>query len=317
MRIIFMGTPHFAVPALLKLINNAAHQLIAVYTKSPKPSNRGLETIKSPIHLLAEEHNIPVFTPRNLRNDDDLSTLKSLKPDIIVVAAYGVILPRAVLDIPFYGCINVHPSALPRWRGAAPIQRTIMHGDTKTAVCIMKMDEGLDTGDIILQEAVNIPAACTALQLEVLTSNIGAEKLIEALDLIHSNQVSYTAQANVGVTYANKLANGEEKIDWHNSAEQIYHQINTFSPRPGAYFSYYRIDNALRGEKIKIIAAEHYPQNRAVESKAGLVIDDQLTIVCGDGNILRPTLLQREGRKMIYTEAFLRGFPIARGSLLK
>ena len=305
MKVIFMGTPKFAVPALTKLLENHNFNVVGVYTKPPKASGRGMNLVKSPIHVLAEEHNIPVVTPKTLKDTEALEKLKSFAADIIVVAAYGLILPITVLEATEYGCINIHPSDLPRWRGAAPIQRTIMAGDKQTAVCIMKMDEGLDTGDVILRYKIEVPENITAAELENILANLGADRLLDALLLIKNNKTTYEKQKEEGVTYANKIDRSEEKINWQKSAAEIIAQIRTLSPYPGAYFVY-------NNEIVKVIDAAHIgatsppPYTKVIP---GLVMDNNLTITCGS-EFIRPTLLQRPGRKMIYTDAFLRGFPI-------
>ncbi|MDJ1257186.1 MAG: methionyl-tRNA formyltransferase [Candidatus Midichloria sp.] len=305
MKVIFMGTPKFAVPALIKLLENPNFNVVGVYTKPPKASGRGMNLVKSPIQVLAEAHNIPVVTPKTLRNSEVLDKLKSFAADIIVVAAYGLILPATVLETTEYGCINIHPSDLPRWRGAAPIQRTIMAGDKQTAVCIMKMNEGLDTGDVILRHKIEIPKNITAAELENILANLGADKLLNALLLIKNDEATYEKQKEEGVTYANKIDRSEEKINWQKSAAEIIAQIRTFSPYPGAYFVY-------NNEIVKVIDAVHINTTNSQQFTKvipGLVMDNNLTIACGS-EFIRPTLLQRPGRKMIYTEAFLRGFPI-------
>ena len=308
MRVIFMGTPQFAVPALKKLLQTESLQVVAVYTKPPKQSGRGMNLVKSPVHLVAEEHNVSVITPESLRGEEVLSNLKKFAADIIVVAAYGLILPATILTAVPYGCINIHPSDLPRWRGAAPIQRTILAGDQQTALCIMQMDEGLDTGEVILRHKFDIPAGMTAAELENVMANLGAEKLIEALDLISKDQAVFEKQHTEGVTYAPKIDHTEAKIDWHKTAAEIIYQIRAFCPRPGAYFIY-------KNEVIKIIEATIVHLESAITNSPGLVIDDKMTIACGV-DAIRPTLLQRQGRKMIYTDAFLRGFAVQKNSII-
>jgi methionyl-tRNA formyltransferase len=306
MRIIFMGTPEFAIPILERLIHSR-HKLIAVYTKPSKPAGRGLAEMKSPIHRLAELHGVEVFTPHTFKITENIDRFISLKADIAIIAAYGLILRKEILEGTELGCINVHPSRLPRWRGAAPIQHTIMAGDKETSVCIMKMDEGLDTGDILLRRDFEIPDTMTAYELHNKTASIGSDMVIETLDKLISNSVNPTKQSTEGITYARKIIKEDEIIDWLESAFSINCKIRAMTPKPGMYFRY-------NGESIKIISAEVIG-NPMEFSKSGLIIDDSLSIACGEG-ILRPKLLQREGRKMLYTEAFLRGFPINQGSTL-
>ena len=311
MKVIFMGTSNFAVPALSALINSK-FQLVAIYTAPPKPGGRGMDLLYSPIHKLAIENKLNVLTPISLKNQEEFHKLQSFKADIGIIASYGLILPKGVLESFKYGCINIHPSALPRWRGAAPIQRTIMAGDKETELCIMQMDEGLDTGDVILRHKLKIEDNTTARELEALMGEIGAEKLLKVLSSINNNeQLTKEKQSSIGITYAHKLQKNEEKIDWDKDAVEILGLIRAFSPKPGAYFLYNQ-------EIIKIITAELLDESKnSYNTKVapGTVIDDPLVIACRNG-FIRPTLLQRQGRKMIYTEAFLRGFPINIGSVL-
>ena len=301
-----MGTPDFALPALKKL-SESPHEIIAVYTRPPKPAGRGYEVTKSKVHLLAEELNLPVFTPLTLKDKTEQDKVNALKADIAVVAAYGLLLPPAILTAPKLGCINIHPSDLPRWRGAAPIQHTILSGDPTTAICIMQLDEGMDTGDIILKQRIAITPQITAQELHDMSANIGADLLIKAIELIDSGKTTPEKQASIGITHANKLTKADERIHWEQSAFVIYCQIKTFAPRPGAYFTF-------KNEIIKIIEAE-YDDNEH-DMKPGTVVDDKLTIACQKG-FLYPKLLQREGKKMIYTDAFLRGFAIPKSEILQ
>ena len=300
-----MGSPAFAIPTLSALVNTH-HEIVAVYTKAPTYSGRGLKENKSVVHLLAEKFSLTILTPQKLRNSKNIEAFMSLKPDIAIVAAYGLIIPKEFLKIPKYGFINVHPSDLPRWRGAAPIQHTIMAGDTKTAVCIMQMDEGLDTGDVILQKEVQLDDKITAKELHDKCAGLGGNMIIETLNLFEKGKPLFIKQPQVGITYAEKITSDDRKIDFGLSARKVNCKIRALSPKPGAYFMY-------NGEMIKIITAE-------VESlkhgfKSGLVIDNKLSIACKKG-VIKPTLLQREGKKMIYTDAFLRGFNIPVGKVL-
>jgi methionyl-tRNA formyltransferase len=307
MRIVFMGTPSFAVPALRHL-QESEHEVVAVYTKPPKPSGRGHKLIKSPVHQLAEGYGLQVHSPKSLKPVEEVAALQALKPDVVIVAAYGLILRKEVLELPKHGCINIHPSALPRWRGAAPIQRTIMAGDKSTDMCIMRMDEGLDTGDVILRQQYDIPANMTASELHDEMAELGGKLVLKVLAQIEQGGVSYTKQSEEGITYADKLTKEDEVIDWHRSAYEINCQIRALSPRPGAYFTY-------NNEIIKIITAEVLPNENGVGYSPGEVIDQELHIACKDG-IIKPILLQRQGKKMIYTDAFLRGFEIPKGAKL-
>lgn len=305
MKVVFMGTPDFAVPALQKLIESE-HNIIGVYTKPPKPAGRGYQEIKSKIHVLAEQNGLNVFVPSTLRTELNFNQLAELKPDVIVVAAYGLILPKNVLELPKFGAINIHPSKLPRWRGAAPIQHTILAGDKETSVCIMQMDEGLDTGDILLQKELAVPEDMTAYELHDVTAKMGGDMVLEVLTMLENNTAKPMKQTEEGLVYASKLSREDEAIDWTKSAFEINCKIRTFTPRPAAYFKY-------NDEIIKIIKANY--DNSAHTYKAGEVVDDNLSIACGSG-VLKPLLLQREGKKQIYTDAFLRGFSIPKNSVL-
>lgn len=305
MKVIFMGTPAFAVPSLQQLINSK-HEVIAVYTKPPKPSGRGLEEFKSPVQEIAEKNNIKVYTPTNFKNPRIIEEFQNLASDIAVVAAYGLILPTAILEAPKFGCINIHPSKLPRWRGAAPIQHTILAGDKETEVCIIQMDTGMDTGDIILEKPLALDDKITAKELHDKTASIGADMVLETLELYKKDKISKRKQASIGATHAYKITKELEKLNWNKTSFEVNCQIRALSPRPGAYFTF-------NNEKIKIIQADYTDEMHTY--KPGTVIDDKLTIACIRGFLL-PKLLQREGKKMIYTEAFLRGFNIFQGVIL-
>jgi methionyl-tRNA formyltransferase len=305
MEIIFMGSPAFATPALSE-VANSKHKIIAVYTKPPRSSGRGLKENKSAIHLLAEKRQIKTLTPKTLKASEEIERFKSLNPDIVVLVAYSMIIPKEFLQIPKFGFINLHPSDLPRWRGAAPIQRTIMAGDKKTALCVMQMDAGLDTGDIILRKEILLDDKITAKELHDSSSELGAKMIIETLDLFEKNTVTYVKQSISGVTYAEKLSSNDSLLNFSLPAEKVNCQIRALSPKPGAYFRY-------NGEIIKIITAEVgiFEHNLL----PGTVVDNNLSIACKTG-VIKPTLLKREGRKMIYTTAFLRGFAIPEGTKL-
>ena len=299
MRIVFMGSPEFAAVTLSR-IAETNNEIIAVYTKPPTFSGRGLRENKSVVHLKAEALSLNILTPQKLRTTEAIETFASLMPDIAIVSAYGLIIPKEFLQIPKHGFINIHPSDLPRWRGAAPIQRTIMAGDQKTAICIMRMDEGLDTGDILLRKELQLDNKITAKELHDKCASIGSEMVVEALTLIKKGEPLYEKQSSAGVTYAEKISSDEERIDFDVSANEVNCKIRALSPRPGAYFIY-------NNEIIKVITAE--PIDSKHNFEPGLVIDDNLNIACRKG-ILKPILLQRSGKKMMYTDAFLRGFNI-------
>jgi methionyl-tRNA formyltransferase len=300
MRLAFMGTPDFAVPALINLIDEG-HEVVCVYTQPPKPSGRGQKINKTPIHRLAEEHNIEVRTPKSLKSSEAQEAFAALNVDAAIVAAYGLILPKKILEAPKFGCINIHASLLPRWRGAAPIHRALLAGDKKTGITIMQMDEGLDTGPMISQAKVAITPQMTAADLHDTLSLLGGKLLIETLN---QNQILARSQPEVGVTYAHKISKAESEIDWTKPANQIERKIRAFTPWPGTFFCY-------GDDKIRILAAEVI--KNAISVTPGQVCDDGLTISCGEG-ALRLLKLQRPGKKPMQIDEFLRGFEIKSGS---
>ncbi|WP_347938535.1 methionyl-tRNA formyltransferase [Rickettsia oklahomensis] len=303
MKVIFMGTPEFAVPALKKLI--AHHEVMVVFTQQPKAKGRGLSLAKSPIHQLAFEYQIPVYTPSTLRNEETINLINKINADIIVVTAYGFIVPEAILNAKKYGCLNVHPSDLPRHRGAAPLQRTIIEGDKTSSVCIIRMDIGLDTGDILMKEDFNLEKRTTLEELHNKCANLGAELLIKTLANI--DNIVPIKQSSYGITYAHKLTKEEGKINWQDSAYSIDCKIRGMNPWPGAYFSY---DEKI----IKILEAEYL--NVDHHFTPGTVISDKLEIACGSG-ILQVKKLQQESKRALNIEAFLRGTHILKYTVLK
>ena len=299
-----MGTPEFALPALAALVASG-HEVVAVYSQPPRPKNRGHKLTKSPVHQLAEQHGIPVCTPTSLKSEEAQAEFAALEPDIAVVAAYGLILPQAILDAPTYGCINIHPSALPRWRGAAPIQRTIMAGDATTEICMMKMDTGLDTGDVVLRsDPITIPEHMNAGALHDLLAEQSAPLLLEALEQIAGGTATTTPQSTEGVTYAEKITKEEARIDWSRPATEILSHIRGLSPFPGA-------TTMLDGELQKIYQAAP----GAGAGDVGTVLDDKLTIACSKGSI-QLLEVQKPGKPRMDAEAFLRGHPVAKGTRL-
>ncbi len=298
MRIIFMGSPEFAVPTLEALVG-AEHEVVAVYCQPPRPAGRGKAERKTGVQERAEQLGIAVRTPRTLRDDAEQARFRALGADLAVVAAYGLLLPKPILDAPRLGCINVHASLLPRWRGAAPIQRAILAGDAVSGVTIMRMDEGLDTGPMLLARELGIDGK-TAGQVTDELAIIGAQSLLEWL----SAPTPEVTQPDEGVTYASKIDKAEARIDWGRTAEKIERQVRAFAPMPGAWF------DAL-GERIKLLEAEIVDQH----GPPGEVIDDTLTIACGEGAI-RPILVQRAGRAAMRPEELLRGFAVAPGTIL-
>jgi methionyl-tRNA formyltransferase len=305
LRLAFMGTPDFAVPVLAALIE-AGHDVAAVYCQPPRPSGRGHRLQASPVQRFAEARGLTVRTPARLREAQAQATFAALSLDAAVVAAYGLILPKPILEAPRLGCLNVHASLLPRWRGAAPIQRAILAGDAETGVTIMQMDEGLDTGAILLAEAVPITAATTAGCLQETLAALGARLLVEALHLAAAGHLQPQPQPEAGVSYAAKLSREEGRLDWHQPAALLERKVRGLNPWPGVWFE-------LGPERIKVLAAALAPG--AAPAPPGTVLDDALTIACGEG-ALRPLILQRPGRAAAETASFLRGHAVSRGTLL-
>ncbi len=292
MKVVFMGTPDFAVPVLEKLAEK--HQVVCVYTQPPRPAGKGYKLTPSPVHQKAEEFGISVRTPVSLRKSEEQQAFADLQADVAVVCAYGLILPQAILDAPKKGCINIHASLLPRWRGAAPIQRAIQAGDTQSGVTIMQMDAGLDTGDMLLVETCPIQSDTTAQMLHDTLSEMGARLIIQALDL----DLKPIAQPTEGITYAEKIQKSEALINWNLSATQICRNIMAFNPYPTAYTLY-------KGERIKIFTA--VAMNEITDKSAGTILDEDLKIACGDGTVLKVLTLQRAGKKMMSASDFMKG----------
>ncbi|WP_457582132.1 methionyl-tRNA formyltransferase [Ensifer canadensis] len=306
LRIIFMGTPEFSVPTLAALAG-AGHEIVAVYTQPPRPGGRrGLDLQKSPVHQAAELLGIPVLTPVNFKDDADRQTFRAFNADVAVVVAYGLLLPEAILTGTRLGCYNGHASLLPRWRGAAPIQRAIMAGDHETGMMVMKMDKGLDTGPVALTKAVQIGETMTAGELHDKLMQVGANLMKEAIGKLEADDLPLTEQAEHGVVYATKISKAETRIDFSKSAREVHDHIRGLSPFPGAWFE---LEIAGKPERIKVLNSERV----AAEGPAGTVLDDTLTIACGDGAV-RPTRLQRAGGKALGVADFLRGTPIAAGT---
>lgn len=300
MRLVFMGSPEFAVPSLNALVH-AGREIAAVYCQPPRPAGRGKGERKTAVHERAEQLGMLVRTPKTLRDTDEQERFRALEPDLAVVAAYGLILPSAILDAPRQGCINVHASLLPRWRGAAPIQRAILAGDRISGVTIMQMEEGLDTGAILLQRNLDIDGKNAGQVTEEL-AQIGAGALLSWLQ----HPTAGVPQPEDGVTYASKIDKAEARIEWTRSAEEIERQVRAFNPIPGAWFE------AL-GERIKLLEADFITETRG---KAGEVLDESLSIACGNGYI-RPLKLQRASRSAMTPGEMLRGFPIPKGMILQ
>lgn len=298
MRIIYMGTPDFAVPALDALAK-AGHDIVAVYSQPPRPAGRGKNLTPSPVHQRAEAMGIEVRTPESLKDAAVQAAFAALYADVAVVAAYGLILPRAILDAPRHGCMNIHASLLPRWRGAAPIQRAILSGDNVTGVTIMDMAAGLDTGPMRAKYVTKIEGK-TAGALTAELAQAGADLMVEVLDDVAQHPPM--AQPDEGVTYAAKIAKAEARIDFTRPALQIERQVRGFNPFPGAFFEY-------GGERFRILTAQVEHEDGA----PGALLDDALLIACGHGAI-RPTLIQRAGKAAMTPDEMLRGFDMPAGS---
>jgi len=306
MRLAFMGTPDFAVPALQALAA-AGHEIAAVYCQPPRPAGRGKAPRPSPVQMEAEVLGLEVRTPFSLRDPAEQAAFAALKLDAAVVAAYGLILPVAILDAARLGCFNIHASLLPRWRGAAPVVRAILAGDEETGVTIMKMDKGLDTGPMLATVRIPIDRK-TGGELTEELSEKGARLMVEVLADLSAYPA--TLQPDAGVTYATKIEKAEARLDFRQSAEQVERQIRAFNPAPGAFFE-------IRGERIRVLRADivaAHPRRNGVE-EAGVVLDSQLTLACGEGAI-RPTLVQRAGRAAMSAAELLRGFAIPPGKCL-
>jgi methionyl-tRNA formyltransferase len=303
--LIFMGTPDFAATILAALID-AGHRMRAVYTQPARPSGRGHRPQPSPVAALAERHGIAVRVPITLRDPDAQAEFAATPADAAVVAAYGLILPAPILTAPRLGCLNVHASLLPRWRGAAPIQRALLAGDPETGITIMQMEEGLDTGPILLQQAMAIAPGMTSGELSGRLAGLGARLISDALDSLARATLVARPQPSAGITYAAKLRREEARLDWRLSAIALERQVRAFDPWPGAYF-------CGHGERIRVLRAEADPRSAA--AAPGTVLDELLSVACGAG-VLRPLRLQRPGKTVLDTAAFLRGFAMAPGTLL-
>lgn len=308
LRIIFMGTPDFSVP-VLRALHDAGHEIVAVYSQPPrKAGRRGLEITPSPVHKAAENLGIEVRTPVSLKKEAEQLAFSALKADVAVVVAYGLLLPKAILEAPRLGCFNGHASALPRWRGAAPIQRAIMAGDTQTAMMIMKMDEGLDTGPVAMSETIDIPATMTSGELHDRLSEAGSGLMVRAMAALEAGKLMLTPQPVEGITYAKKIDKAETRIDWERPAVDVHNSIRGLSPFPGAWCE---MDLGGNVERVKVLASE--PANG--EGAPGTVLNERLTIACGSGAV-RLTRLQRAGGKALDGVDFLRGNAVPAGTVL-
>jgi len=305
LRLVFMGTPDFAVPALTGLVK-AGHDIACVYTQPDRPAGRGHKARPSPVQAFADQHGITVRTPHSLHEDEVRHEFAAIGVDASVVAAYGLILPEPILAAPRLGCLNIHASLLPRWRGAAPIQRAIMAGDAETGITIMQMEKGLDTGAMLLSEAISIDTGTTAATLHDRLAELGARLIVEALVGLAGGQIRPKPQPDEGATYAHKITPEDGRLDWTRPAPILERLVRALSPRPGAWF--------IHGdERIRVLASEIGDTPRI--APPGLVVDDCLTIACGEG-ALRCLRVQRQGKTTMDTDTFLRGFDIGPGTQL-
>jgi methionyl-tRNA formyltransferase len=304
MRLIFMGTPDFAVPTLIQIVGRG-HEVAAVYTRAPKPAGRGMDLQVTPVEREARRFGIPVLTPKSLRSDEAAATFRAHQADAAVVVAYGLILPVPILDAVPLGCFNLHASLLPRWRGAAPINRAIMAGDAVSGVMVMRMEEGLDTGPIAMAERVPIGADMTAGDLHDTLSRFGADLMVRALGALERGSLQFTPQPAEGITYAAKIDKGEARIDWGKPWKQVHDHCRGLSPFPGAWFE-------LAGSRVKVLRTTHGDGS----GFPGTVLDDRLTIACGEGAV-RLIEVQRAGKQPMKADEFVRGVQVATGSVLR
>ena len=307
MRIIFMGTPDFSVPTLAALIE-AGHEIVAVYCQPPRRAGRGKKERLTPVHAFAQERGLEVRTPVSLRKLEPRKAFEALEADVAVVVAYGLILGPKVLAAPHHGCLNLHGSLLPRWRGAAPIQRAIMAGDRQSGIEVMRMEAGLDTGPVCLSATTQIGADMTAGELHDDLMVRGARLMVRALEKLQSGQLTCAAQPQDGITYAHKIEKSETRIDWSQPAQQVHNHIRGLSPFPGAWFE---LENKGKIERIKVLRCALDKG----EGETGLLLDDALLVGCGEG-VIRLLQLQRAGKRPMSAKQLLRGFSLPKGTLL-
>jgi methionyl-tRNA formyltransferase len=307
LRLVFMGTPDFAVPTLAEIVGQG-HEVVACYTRPPAAAGRGMDLKPSPVQRLAERFAIPVLTPRTLKGEEAAAAFRAHAADVAVVVAYGMILPKSILDAPALGCLNLHASLLPRWRGAAPIQRAVMAGDAETGVAVMKMEEGLDTGPVAMAERVAIGPDMTAGELHDRLAPLGADLMGRALAALSRGALTFTPQSVDGVTYAHKITNEEARIDWGRRAGAVHNHVRGLSPFPGAFF----MANLGKGfERTKVLRTEMADGHGA----PGALLDQRGTVACGEGAV-RLVQVQRAGRPPLAAEDFLRGARLPTGTLL-
>ncbi|KFC75572.1 Methionyl-tRNA formyltransferase [Bosea sp. LC85] len=298
LRVIFMGTPDFAVPTLTEIIGQG-HEVVSCYTRAPAQAGRGLDLKPSPVHRAAERFGIPVFTPKTLKTDEAAEVIASHQADVAVVVAYGMILPQAILDLPELGCLNLHASLLPRWRGAAPIQRAIMAGDAESGICVMKMEAGLDTGPVGMVEKLAIGPDMTAGELHDRLASLGADLMVRALAALGRGGLQFTPQPVEGVTYAAKIGNAEARLDWARPAQQVHDLVRGLSPFPGAFAE---VDLGKGPERLKILRTAL----AGGVAEPGTLLDGEGTIACAEGAV-RLLQVQRAGRAPMRGSEFLRG----------
>lgn len=305
LRLAFMGSPDFSNGTLRGLIA-AGHNIVCVYAQPPRPAGRGQKERLCPVHAVAVEHGIPVRTPKNLKDPADQQAFRDLDLDVAIVVAYGLLLPQEILDAPRLGCLNVHASILPRWRGAAPIQRAIMAGDAETGVAIMKMDIGLDTGPVLAEAKTSISPDETGQTLHDRLAMMGADLMSETLQGYIDGSIIARPQSDEGTTYAAKLEKHEGRLNFNDSVQELDRRVRAFSPWPGTYFEF-------DGQRVKVMSAEI--SDILANAAPGTVLDDCLTIACANGTF-RPTRIQRPGKGAMETDLCLRGFPIDPGTVL-
>jgi methionyl-tRNA formyltransferase len=307
LRVIFMGTPDFAVPTLTEIIGQG-HEVVSCYTRAPAQAGRGLELKPSPVQKAAERFGIPVFTPATLKTPEIAEQIASHQADVAVVVAYGMILPQAILDLPELGCLNLHGSLLPRWRGAAPIQRAVMAGDAESGVCVMKMEAGLDTGPVGMVERLKIGPDMTAGELHDKLAPLGADLMVRALAALGRGALRFTPQHEEGVTYAAKIGNAEAKLNWARPARQVHDLVRGLAPFPGAFAE---VDLGKGPERLKILRTAL----AGGAAEPGMLLDDEGTVACAEGAV-KLLQVQRAGGRPVSGAEFLRGARLAAGSTL-
>jgi methionyl-tRNA formyltransferase len=307
LRVVFMGTPDFATPTLSEIIGQG-HEVVACYTREPAPAGRGMELRKSPVHTMAEHFGIPVHTPKTLKTAESAALFASHEADVAVVVAYGKLLPKAILACPALGCLNLHGSLLPRWRGAAPIQRAVMAGDTETGVMVMQMEEGLDTGPVAMVERISIGPDMTSGEVHDKLMHLGADLVARALAALSRGALGFTPQAEAGVTYAHKIDKAEARIDWTKPAAELHNLVRGLAPFPGAFLE---ADWGQGLTRVKVLRSTVIGQS----GTAGTLLDDALTIACGSG-ALRLCEVQRAGKGPMSAAEFQRGSGLGTGMRL-